>query len=237
MQFDTYAASPALPRQSGFLRSIKDAPRPPTPTGMPTAFESSYDLFLNPVVPIAFGIVYFAVAKTLSHLQNGKNRIPGKRWQAFIFSHNVFLAIYSGWTFLGTAPQVFGAFWRGFAEHGVAGLTHAFCDSSFAIWSSESFSKFAYLFYLSKFYVRPPLSTSLRCPCRRCADPVSSSAGDCRHGDPPPQGQEGRHAPVVPPHRRHLDHVLGLRHPGHARASLSRISLLAAAAAPPEPSR
>ncbi|GAA5842952.1 hypothetical protein JCM9279_004040 [Rhodotorula babjevae] len=152
MQFDTYAASPALPRQSGFLRSIKDAPRPPTPTGMPTAFESSYDLFLNPVVPIAFGIVYFAVAKTLSHLQNGKNRIPGKRWQAFVFSHNVFLAIYSGWTFLGTAPQVFGAFWRGFAEHGVAGLTHAFCDSSFAIWSSESFSKFAYLFYLSKFY-------------------------------------------------------------------------------------
>ncbi|GAA5824231.1 hypothetical protein JCM3770_004340 [Rhodotorula araucariae] len=145
-------ATPAAPRQSGFLRAFQDAPRPPTPTGMPTAFESTYDLFLHPAVPLAFGVVYFAAAKTLSHLQNGKNRIPGKRWKTFVFAHNVFLALYSAWTFLGTAPQVFGAFWRGFAEHGVAGLTHAFCDSSFAIWSSDSFSKFAYLFYLSKFY-------------------------------------------------------------------------------------
>lgn len=56
------------------------------------------DFFLNPWTPLAFGLIYFAVTKTLSHYQDGKNRMQGKRWKAFIVAHNMFLAVYSGWT-------------------------------------------------------------------------------------------------------------------------------------------
>lgn len=149
-----FAASAAQPSASSFLRPFRDAPRPPAPAGIPRTLADSYEFTLNPYFPLAFGIVYFILAKTLSSLQTGKNRIAAPGWNVAVLAHNVFLAAYSAWTFLGTAPQVFGAFWRGFVEDGVAGLTHAFCDSSFSIWSSETFPKFAYLFYLSKFYVR-----------------------------------------------------------------------------------
>lgn len=53
---------------------------------------------MNPLTPFLFGIVYFAVAKTLSHYQNGHNRIQGKRWNVVVVAHNVFLAVYSAWT-------------------------------------------------------------------------------------------------------------------------------------------
>lgn len=152
MDFD-YPAShhPAAPRPSSFLASLTDSPRPPAPSGVPSVISDTYDLFLNPVVPITFGIVYFIVAKTLSHFQDGKNRIRGKGWDAVVLLHNIILAGYSIWTFLGTAPHVFSEFWRGFAENGVAGLTHAFCDSDLSVWSS-TFSKYSYLFYLSKYW-------------------------------------------------------------------------------------
>ncbi|BGP27851.1 fatty acid elongase [Rhodotorula toruloides] len=142
----------AQPRASSFLASFADGPKPPTPTGIPGPLASTYDLFLNPVTPLAFGLVYFATAKTLSHFQNGKNRIKGKGWDVAVLVHNILLAVYSAWTFLGTAPQIFGAFVRGYMADGFAGLTHAFCDSSFAIWQQTTFPKFAYLFYVSKFY-------------------------------------------------------------------------------------
>ena len=56
------------------------------------------DFFLNPWVPVVFGVLYFAVTKTLSHYQDGKNRMQGKRWKAFVVIHNMILAVYSGWT-------------------------------------------------------------------------------------------------------------------------------------------
>lgn len=141
----------AAPRPSSFLASLTESPRPPAPSGVPSVISDTYDLFLNPVVPITFGLVYFVVAKTLSHYQDGKNRIRGKGWDAVVLLHNIVLAGYSIWTFLGTAPHVFSEFWRGFAENGVAGLTHAFCDADLSVWSS-TFSKYSYLFYLSKYW-------------------------------------------------------------------------------------
>ncbi|GAA6062524.1 hypothetical protein JCM10212_001574 [Sporobolomyces blumeae] len=143
-----YSAS--VPRASTFLASLKDSPKPMQPSGIP--FPSAYETFMNPLTPFLFGIVYFAVAKTLSHYQNGHNRIQGKRWNVFVVAHNVFLAAYSAWTFLSSAPVVIGAFARGFAENGFAGLLHAFCDSEFSIWGSNSFPRITYIFYLSKFY-------------------------------------------------------------------------------------
>lgn len=77
----------------------------PSPCSFPCIFEltltSSIDeFFMNPLTPFIFGIVYFAVAKTLSHYQNGRNRIQGKRWNTVVVAHNVFLAVYSAWTYV-----------------------------------------------------------------------------------------------------------------------------------------
>ncbi|GAA5833372.1 hypothetical protein JCM11251_003476 [Rhodosporidiobolus azoricus] len=139
----------AAPRASGLL-AFKDVEKPPRPEGIP--LPGLYDAFMNPWTPLIFGLLYFVTAKTLSHYQNGKNRIRGPFWDFAVVAHNVFLAAYSAWTFVGTAPQVFGAFWRGFASDGLPGLTHAFCDSQLAIWGSETFPKYTYVFYLSKYY-------------------------------------------------------------------------------------
>ncbi|GAA5969711.1 hypothetical protein JCM3765_001214 [Sporobolomyces pararoseus] len=149
-QFDTVSASASMPRASTFLATLKDAPKPAQPANIP--FPSAYETFMNPLTPFLFGIIYFAVAKTLSHYQNGHNRIQGKRWNVVVVAHNVFLAVYSAWTFLSTAPQVIGSFASGFSEHGFAGLLHAFCDSEHSIWGSQQFPRFTYMFYLSKFY-------------------------------------------------------------------------------------
>lgn len=56
------------------------------------------DFFIHPLTPLVFGVVYFVVAKVLSHRQNGKNRIKGKVWDALVIAHNVALAAYSAWT-------------------------------------------------------------------------------------------------------------------------------------------
>ncbi|KAL8292504.1 hypothetical protein RQP46_001116 [Phenoliferia psychrophenolica] len=114
------------------------------------------DFFLNPWTPVVFGVAYFAITKTLSHYQDGKNRMQGKRWKAFVVIHNMILAVYSGWTFASTAPAFFGAFWRAFNEGGTAGLLHVLCDSDTAAWAATQFVSarpyFAYTFYISKFY-------------------------------------------------------------------------------------
>ncbi|GAA5941252.1 elongation of very long chain fatty acids protein [Sporobolomyces koalae] len=142
--------SASMPRASSFLAALADSPKPRQPEHIP--FPSAYETFMNPLTPFIFGIVYFAVAKTLSHYQNGRNRIQGKRWNVVVVAHNVFLAVYSAWTFLSTAPQVIGSFASGFSEHGFAGLLHAFCDSEHSVWGSQQFPRFTYMFYLSKFY-------------------------------------------------------------------------------------
>ncbi|GAA6020328.1 hypothetical protein JCM10207_003230 [Rhodosporidiobolus poonsookiae] len=148
-RYAAQAPAPAQPRASG-LFAFKDAPVPPRPEGIP--FPSAYDAFMNPITPLAFAIVYFITAKTLSHFQNGKNRIQGRGWDLAVIAHNLFLAAYSAWTFVGTAPQVFGAFWRGFAADGLAGLAHAYCDSQLAVWGSTEFPRLCYIFHLSKYY-------------------------------------------------------------------------------------
>ncbi|CEQ42751.1 SPOSA6832_04606 [Sporobolomyces salmonicolor] len=149
MDYETFSST-HQPRPSSFLASLKNAPKPAAPAGIP--FPSAYDTFMNPLTPLLFGLFYFATAKTLSHYQNGRNRIQGKGWNVVVVAHNIFLAVYSGWTFLGTAPQVLGSFWRGFMQNGFPGLVHAFCDSEFVLWGSQQFPRFAYIFYVSKFY-------------------------------------------------------------------------------------
>ncbi|KAM0752038.1 hypothetical protein T439DRAFT_199602 [Meredithblackwellia eburnea MCA 4105] len=147
------SASPRLvPQQAptSFFQQLMSAPYPERPTGIVS--PAVYDFFLNPLTPFVFGITYFAVTKTLSHYQDGKNRIQGKGWNAFVIFHNLTLAVYSAWTFLSTAPVFFGAFYRGWREAGLAGLAHALCDSDALVWTATKFPSYCFYFYLSKFY-------------------------------------------------------------------------------------
>ncbi|KAK4053987.1 hypothetical protein OIO90_003632 [Microbotryomycetes sp. JL221] len=113
--------------------------------------DQLYDLTMSPWTPLVFGAVYFVSAKLLSANQNGKNRIQGKVWDVLVLMHNVLLAVYSGATFVLTAPLFFGRFGKAAANDGLAGLTMAYCDTS--VWGQDSrFPLLAWLFYVSKFY-------------------------------------------------------------------------------------
>lgn len=112
------AASPRIQeRFPSFLEAWGTTPPQPAGTGSATA----YKIFMHPVTPIAFAIVYFALAKTLSHYQSGKNRIQGKGWNAAVICHNLLLAGYSGWTAFSTGPLILGSFIRGFKNDGLVG--------------------------------------------------------------------------------------------------------------------
>ncbi|PVU91708.1 hypothetical protein BB559_004006 [Furculomyces boomerangus] len=63
---------------------------------------------------------------------------------AFVFLHNLFLAVYSGWTFIGSFSIIYSTL-------ASEGLKSGFCDSNYTSWNSGLF-QFAYIFYLSKFY-------------------------------------------------------------------------------------
>lgn len=52
---------------------------------------------------------------------------------------------------MNTAPSFFAAFLRAWSQNGFAGLTHVFCDSDMAAWTT-TFPYYCYIFYLSKFY-------------------------------------------------------------------------------------
>lgn len=125
-------------------------------------------------------------------------------------------------SFIGTAPVILGAFYKGYVANGVAGedrsactrsgsrlsadtrtpagLTHAFCDSAFTVWSQTEFPRFAYLFYLSKFYEVRGIATAGE-SSETAADAKSRASmhADHRHGHPPRQGQESWHAAELPP--------------------------------------
>ncbi|SPQ22920.1 5793f46f-7ded-4739-9027-b1e21ef08ef9 [Thermothielavioides terrestris] len=89
---------------SGFI------PPPPagsTPSAPPVTIpDSIYHAALDPRLPITVAVVYAVSAKAL----NAYNRSTGKRpwaisktlaFRCFVILHNVFLALYSAWTFLG----------------------------------------------------------------------------------------------------------------------------------------
>ncbi|KAK4705431.1 hypothetical protein P7C70_g765, partial [Phenoliferia sp. Uapishka_3] len=142
--------SPSPPSTSSFFGLLTNSPTPERPEGIP--FPAAYDFFLNPWTPLVFGLLYFATTKTLSHYQDGKNRMQGKRWKAFVVLHNVFLAVYSGWTFASTAPAFFGAFLRAFREGGTAGLLHVLCDSDTAAWAATQFVTYLFGAFFVKSY-------------------------------------------------------------------------------------
>ncbi|KAI9675735.1 MAG: hypothetical protein M1817_001102 [Caeruleum heppii] len=91
-----------------------------------------YKHLLHPAYPISIAIVYALAATYLNQVnhQRGKNPWALSKTPVFfavVLAHNIFLAAYSAWTFVGMVQAVRHT-WTGWhSGHGLAGATDALC--------------------------------------------------------------------------------------------------------------
>ncbi|KDO35322.1 hypothetical protein SPRG_00171 [Saprolegnia parasitica CBS 223.65] len=108
----------------------------------------------GPIVPIGAVALYLAFSGPLCRLlvslfnlemseADKKARKRGKFVTGLSIVHNIILAVYSGWTFINTAP----IFYATFANHGFMG---AVCDAGNTVWPQMSW--WITHFYISKYY-------------------------------------------------------------------------------------
>ena len=108
----------SLPRASLFRLPASDCPNPlpPPPADFTYAPAFSippalYDRLLHISVPITFALIYAVTVTLVNQVNKQRGNKPWafSKTPAFFFlviAHNVFLAAYSGWTFLGMASAV-----------------------------------------------------------------------------------------------------------------------------------
>ncbi|OLY84862.1 Elongation of fatty acids protein sre1 [Smittium mucronatum] len=114
--------------------------------------------FMLMSVALYVGIIHYmqpppdksSVSRVEAKRQNLEKKAGVKKSQnspaftAFVFLHNLFLAVYSGWTFTSSFPILISTIAN-------EGLINGFCDKNFTSWNSGLF-ELAYIFYLSKYY-------------------------------------------------------------------------------------
>lgn len=139
----SYPVRLGLPSLSLFkFPPASDPPFLPPPPAGTNAFsppfdipESWYHAVLDPKVPITIAAVYAVSAKLLNIYNRKNNKRPWaisktRAFNAFVIAHNIFLAVYSAWTFWG----MFGALNRTvvspFAPTGLAGFADSMCRLS-----------------------------------------------------------------------------------------------------------
>ncbi|KAJ4391458.1 hypothetical protein N0V93_005075 [Gnomoniopsis smithogilvyi] len=135
---------------------------PPLPGSVPSAPpvlipDHFYQAALDPKVPLTIAAVYAVTAKLLNVYNTSNGKKPWaisktRLFHAFVVAHNVFLAVYSAWTFYGmvgvmyrsvvnpTSPQGINGFVDSMTGlHGPAGLGNAvFYNSDEGRWASYS---------------------------------------------------------------------------------------------------
>lgn len=135
---------------------------PPLPGSMSSAApvlipDHFYRAALDPKVPITIAAVYAVTAKLLNVYNTSNGKKPWaisktRLFHAFIVAHNIFLAVYSAWTFVGMVgvmrrsvvnpfgPQGLNGFVDSLTQlHGPGGLGNAvFYDQQEARWTSYS---------------------------------------------------------------------------------------------------
>ncbi|SNX85371.1 related to ELO1 - Elongase I [Melanopsichium pennsylvanicum] len=112
---------------------------------------------LNPVLPFAFSLIYYILAHSAnSFVKRIGNKdytkgpsFPAKLLRFLILVHNAGLAVYSGWTFAMMFPYVVDFFLQGYKAAGYDGVKLALCSMPT---NCPHLGKYAYLFYLSKYY-------------------------------------------------------------------------------------
>lgn len=98
-------------------------------------FNLSSDLYQNSLhvaVPLTIALVYGTMVAYGNRINKERDHKPWAFSKSLTFyllvvAHNIFLAIYSGWTFLGMLKTIRGSWpgWNG--QHGLAGVADALC--------------------------------------------------------------------------------------------------------------
>ena len=116
-----------------------------------------FELSLSPWLPIGFSLGYYLVA----HSANGVVKRNGSKdytkgsglmprlLRFLILVHNAALAVYSGWTWAIMFPYVVDFFLQGWSAAGFDGVKLALCSMPT---NYPHLGKYAYMFYLSKYY-------------------------------------------------------------------------------------
>lgn len=119
---------------------------------MPQLLAKGYNLSMHLRTPLIFGFCYLMTVGYYNRRRPIKNNyLAGPFGKTFIILHNLFLCLYSAYTFSVMAPAVYKSFMSGYRAGGMKGLRHAYCDSDESLWSNYIIH-YGYLFYLSKYY-------------------------------------------------------------------------------------
>ena len=140
MAFKQASAFFTLPDSSLFTFPPNPIPgflAPPTPGSVPAAPPLEipnhiYQAVLDPKVPLTIAALYAVTAKAL----NAYNKSTGKRpwaiskttaFKWFVVAHNIFLAVYSAWTFVGMFGTLRRSFVNPLGPEGLAGFVDSAC--------------------------------------------------------------------------------------------------------------
>lgn len=109
---------------------------PPTPeANAATPFTIPpriYELLLSVQVPITIAVIYASIVTYLNRYNHQRSLKPWaisktNAFYAFVLVHNIFLAVYSGWTCLGLVRALRTSLNGTYAENGVVGVVDGLC--------------------------------------------------------------------------------------------------------------
>ncbi|EEY20608.1 conserved hypothetical protein [Verticillium alfalfae VaMs.102] len=134
---------------------------PPPPPGVSSSNfaipDHIYNAVLDPRVPITIAATYAVTIKLLNRYNTSTNKRPWAisktgPFKVFVILHNIFLAVYSAWTFWGMLGGMRRAIWT--SINGAISLSangNPSTDVYGRLWN-EGLSFYGWIFYLSKFY-------------------------------------------------------------------------------------
>lgn len=129
----------SLPDQSLFSFPPTNAPAPIPPQHVPTSVMRPFNIpdhwftaALDPKVPLTIAALYAITIKSLNvyNKKNGKKPwaiAKTRPFFAFVVLHNIFLAVYSAWTFWGMLGGMRRAILSPNGPGGLAGTADSFC--------------------------------------------------------------------------------------------------------------
>lgn len=115
-----------------FPRTLPSPPDHPTLAHPFTVSSDLYNSLLNGWVPFTIAIVYITVITALNSLNKSRNYTPWafsktRLFHLMVITHNIILAVYSAWTFVGMFNALERSVYNPYHEWGVAGMVDSLC--------------------------------------------------------------------------------------------------------------
>lgn len=115
-----------------FPRSIPSPPDHPTLAHPFTIPNNLYNTLLDGSVPFTVAIVYITTITLLNSLNKSRNYEPWafsktRLFKLLVISHNIILAVYSAWTFIGMLNALRSSVYNPYHEWGLAGTVDSLC--------------------------------------------------------------------------------------------------------------